>query len=625
MADAETGDAAVIARLPEAAAAAVRGAVVVPSLARAVEELLLNAVEARATRIDVLVGEGRAGSGGSVEVRDNGCGIHPDDFANLAGLGATSKQLTPGDFAGTPASAARLNGHSGGTLAALRAVAGRLVIDSKVKLPRALGESCGSASGRDGFANNKVAAAHSQTWRKEFIKSSVVSCGISGCPRGPGTTVLAEGILDALPVRRNSAAQTSSDIAAARQCVERISLMRPRVHIQFQPLGGLARSCRLDMPPVGDVLARMGQVLGEESRVSLFAISQPRGGSACWLEGAASMPEEGQSSDRFMFLFVNGRYIDKTPLHRVVVDLYNRCADMLTGRTMTGPTSIADVAAGHIWPACVLNLRCCPSAYDFAYSPGHATVEFRDWVAVLRCTQRALWRLLRRHSACADALEGQELPRLPAARGGAALRKMGCSSLDVDQEMSQVTPAASSDSESSLFHQRRKRTASQKNSVSEDGKQMQNRERELVSSSMAPRVGPSKSMLQKRLRQTQRSALLSPHSASPEAQVQAGSLRHASKVPRIAGQRCAGEKRLRMVSRESKLPRSGHSQTTKSCTASPQTPIHNSFEKAIRTCCTASHASRKQHRSLLQRRLAVASRSHADSRRSSAIDVGISP
>ena len=44
-----------IRRLPPAEAAAVRGAVVVPSLARATEELILNSLDSGASRIEVFV------------------------------------------------------------------------------------------------------------------------------------------------------------------------------------------------------------------------------------------------------------------------------------------------------------------------------------------------------------------------------------------------------------------------------------------------------------------------------------------------------------------------------------------------------------------------------------------
>eukprot|EP00435_Cladocopium_sp_Y103_P075645 s94_g61.t1 len=135
----------VIQKLPQDVIEKLRGNVMIPSVARAAEEMVLNAVEADASVVEVELHEAAA-VGCALEVRDNGRGIDPDDFDQLGIRGARSGR------------------GRGESLAALVALSQRVVLLSKV--------------------------AGKETWCKSFQSGAMVKCGPAGHPRGDMANLL---------------------------------------------------------------------------------------------------------------------------------------------------------------------------------------------------------------------------------------------------------------------------------------------------------------------------------------------------------------------------------------------------------------------------------------------------
>ncbi|KAI0429283.1 hypothetical protein F5Y09DRAFT_342818 [Xylaria sp. FL1042] len=77
-----------ISRLPDSATRSISSRVVIITSALLVKELLDNAIDAKATSVEILVSPDTISK---IEVRDNGVGIHPDDFDALGRHGYTSK------------------------------------------------------------------------------------------------------------------------------------------------------------------------------------------------------------------------------------------------------------------------------------------------------------------------------------------------------------------------------------------------------------------------------------------------------------------------------------------------------------------------------------------------------
>ncbi|KAI0012159.1 hypothetical protein F4779DRAFT_569650 [Xylariaceae sp. FL0662B] len=77
-----------ISRLPESTIRLLRSPLVIITPIAAVKELIDNSIDAKATSIEVIISPDTVSK---IEVRDNGVGIHPDDFDSLGRRGHTSK------------------------------------------------------------------------------------------------------------------------------------------------------------------------------------------------------------------------------------------------------------------------------------------------------------------------------------------------------------------------------------------------------------------------------------------------------------------------------------------------------------------------------------------------------
>jgi DNA mismatch repair ATPase MutL len=54
-------------------------------------------------------------------------------------------------------------------------------------------------------------------------------------------------------------------------------------------------------------------------------------------EGVISKLKDGHASDRFMFLYINGRFVEKTPIHRQIANFY-------------ATSSLSNASQGHLMP-----------------------------------------------------------------------------------------------------------------------------------------------------------------------------------------------------------------------------------------------------------------------------------
>ncbi|KAI1277066.1 hypothetical protein F5Y07DRAFT_363991 [Xylaria sp. FL0933] len=84
-----------ISRLPDSATRFISSHAVIVSPDLLVKELLDNAIDAKATSVEILISPDTISK---VEVRDNGVGIHPDDFDALGRHGHTSKLRNIGEL-----------------------------------------------------------------------------------------------------------------------------------------------------------------------------------------------------------------------------------------------------------------------------------------------------------------------------------------------------------------------------------------------------------------------------------------------------------------------------------------------------------------------------------------------
>lgn len=165
------------------------------------KELLENALDAGATRVEVLL-RGPGGAGG-VTVSDDGCGVRAADFEKLCLAGSTSKR-TGADL--------KTFGFRGAALAAVCATCKKVVVTTRDR--DAQGASRLEYSAKGEVLQRRDAA------------------------RPVGTTVAAESIFDALPVRRNVAEKHAArEIAKVVTMVQAYTLVAFRTRIELR-VGG---------------------------------------------------------------------------------------------------------------------------------------------------------------------------------------------------------------------------------------------------------------------------------------------------------------------------------------------------------------------------------------------------
>ncbi len=289
-----------------------------------VKELVENAIDAGAGRIEIVVeGGGRR----LIRVDDDGTGMSPEDLDLAVERHATSK-LPDGDLVDI-----RTLGFRGEALASIGAVA-RLTVTSR-------------------------------TAEADAASGVVVEAGVKSGPmpaaRNRGTRVEVADLFAATPARLRFLKSESAENQAVTDVVRRLALAHPqigfgltvgeRITLSVAAAGGLA-------DPAEAQAARIADVLGDEIRRNAIALDFERGGVR--LTGLAGHPNWHRPTSRQLYLFVNGRPMrDRS----------------LTGAVRAG---YGDLMTRDRWPACALFLTLDPREVDVNVHPAKAEVRFRD-------------------------------------------------------------------------------------------------------------------------------------------------------------------------------------------------------------------------------------------------------
>ncbi len=322
---------------------------VVERPASVLKELLENALDAGATRLEVAWEDGGKRL---VEVADDGHGMGRDELYLALERHATSKVRTAEDLDHLASF-----GFRGEALPSIAAV-------SRFELWSAEAEGEG------------------HRLRCEF---GVVK-GVEPAPRSKGTTVTVRDLFATLPARRRFLKSTDTEHAQAWAVVARLALATPSVHWTVRT----DRAAPLQLPPVADAGARLGTLFGEK-----FAKLVPfRNGDAGWqLHGFLSPPSLSFRDRNHLHLFVNGRAVRDRLLLAAL-------AEGWSGAFAKGA-----------YPAAVVFVEVPPEEVDVNVHPTKAEVRFRHtqrifpWVA--RATGEA-WRSLQ-----GDLTSVLELPPKP--------------------------------------------------------------------------------------------------------------------------------------------------------------------------------------------------------------------
>ena len=335
--------------LPDHVANQIAAGEVVERPASVLKELLENALDAGATRLEIAWEDGGKRL---LEVADDGHGMGRDELYLALERHATSKVRTAEDLG-------RLStfGFRGEALPSIASV-------SRFDLWSAEAEGEG------------------HRLRCEF---GVVK-GVEPAPRAKGTTVAARDLFATLPARKRFLKSTDTEHAQCWATVARMALATPAVHWTIRT----DRGAPLQLPPVADAGARLGALFGEKfSKLVPF-----RDGDGAWrLSGFLSPPSLSFRDRGHLHLFVNGRAVRDRLLLAAL-------AEGWSGAFAKGA-----------YPAAVIFVEVPPEEVDVNVHPTKAEVRFRHtqrifpWVA--RATGEA-WRALR-----GDLTSVLELPPKP--------------------------------------------------------------------------------------------------------------------------------------------------------------------------------------------------------------------
>src|SRR5499433_1208825 len=331
---------------------------VVERPASVVKELVENALDAGATRIEIVTdGGGRR----SIRVSDDGAGMTRDDLALAVERHATSK-LPNDDLLDI-----RTLGFRGEALPSIGAVA-RLTITT-----RHADEPHGWAITVDGG-------------RKAQVKPG---------PLGEGTRVEVRDLFYATPARLKFLKSDRSEGEAIREVVRRPDVAFTLAGEERAPVTWAAA-----LPGASGRLARLADILGGEFRANAVEV---RGGDArLAVEGFAALPTLTRANSLGQYLFVNGRPVRDKLLIGVVRAAY------------------ADYLPRDRHPLVALFVALDPREVDVNVHPAKAEVRFRDGGLVRGVLIRALQEALAREgqraattggSATVAAFRSAALPR----------------------------------------------------------------------------------------------------------------------------------------------------------------------------------------------------------------------
>src|SRR5215467_13921732 len=255
-----------VRQLSEAVINRIAAGEVVERPASVVKELIENALDAGARRIDVLTdGGGRR----LIRVTDDGEGMTCADLELAVERHATSKLV------GDDLLSIHTLGFRGEALPSIGAAA-RLTITTR------------HADGPHAWSIT-VDAGEKSAARPASL--------------GHGTTVEVHDLFHATPVRLKFLKADRSEAEAVREVVRRLAMSRPDV--SFTLAGEERAPLTWGLAAEGDHLARLGDVLGPDFHANAVAIDDGKEGIR--LTGFAGLPTLSRANSLGQYLFVNGR------------------------------------------------------------------------------------------------------------------------------------------------------------------------------------------------------------------------------------------------------------------------------------------------------------------------------
>jgi DNA mismatch repair protein MutL len=316
--------------------------------ASVVKELVENALDAGATRVEIDIEQGGLGL---IRVRDDGMGIPADELPLAVQRHATSKIATLEDL-----EAIASFGFRGEALPSIGSVA-RLKLQSRA-------QGAGEAS--------------------ELLVEGGEVAGPRPVAHPAGTTIEVRELFYNVPARRKFMRTESTEYGHVARMVERLALATPQLAVRLRHNGRVT----LELPAAhapAEQAARVTRVLGAEFGAHSVTIAEL---GVLELRGWLGLPSAARANSDAQYWFVNGRAV----------------RDRLLGNAAR--LGYRDVLYGGRHPAYVLDLRIDPRLVDVNAHPAKQEVRFRDARAVHDFIFRAIERGLSAPAGSTRASDG---------------------------------------------------------------------------------------------------------------------------------------------------------------------------------------------------------------------------
>jgi DNA mismatch repair protein MutL len=357
-----------IRQLSEAIVNRIAAGEVVERPASVVKELVENALDAGARRVDIVTdGGGRR----LIRVTDDGEGMTRTDLALAVERHATSK-LAEDDLV-----AIRTLGFRGEALPSIGAVARLSMVTRHASEPHA--------------------------WSLEVDGGA--KSGIKPGALGHGTRVEVRDLFYVTPARLKFLKLDRSEAEAVREVVRRLAMSRPDVAFTLAGEDRTPLSLAATLLGAAGRLARLGDVLGADFRANAVELSAEREGVA--IEGFAALPTLTRANSLGQYLFVNDRPVRDKLLSGAIRAAY------------------ADYLPRDRHPLVALFVALPAREVDVNVHPAKAEVRFRNAGLVRALIVHALKTALSRHATRAATTGGTatiaafRTSSLPASRGDA--------------------------------------------------------------------------------------------------------------------------------------------------------------------------------------------------------------
>ncbi len=271
----------IIQLLPDSVANQIAAGEVIQRPASVIKELVENAVDAGATRIDVLVVDaGRT----SIQVIDNGKGMSETDARLSFERHATSKIRQADDLFNL-----HTMGFRGEALASIAAVA-------QVELKtRQRGEEIGT---------------HLSIAGSRFT-------GQEACACPEGSNFMIENLFYNVPARRKFLKSNTTELNNILTAFERIALVYPKISFTFRSNGSEMFNLR-----AGGLRQRIVDIIGKRINQDLLPVNVET--SVCAIHGFVGKPESARKKGAQQYFFVNGRYMRHPYFSKAVMSAFER-------------------------------------------------------------------------------------------------------------------------------------------------------------------------------------------------------------------------------------------------------------------------------------------------------------